>query len=180
MYFIFLINIGYLLWKPNICWTRTRDCAGKVSQIFLATQWLAKIIHSAIVSWISSDWNKTSKLCPLFLVLRTHFSQLGEVNLLYCTELVYQIQGSVSQIKQLKPYITNKLYQHYPLNTYHLTLKSTYSYYSNNILWHHASQYTTSIQTIAMYLPLTIRHLFWDEVLDFLGLGHLYSDLRTL
>ena len=31
----------------------TRALLGKASTIFLATQWLAKIMHSAIVSWTS-------------------------------------------------------------------------------------------------------------------------------
>ena len=37
-------------------WRRRREEVGRVEWIFLATQWLANIIHSAIVSCISRCW----------------------------------------------------------------------------------------------------------------------------
>lgn len=39
-------------WCGGGCW-RNKAWWGKLSQIFLATQWLARIMHSATVSWTS-------------------------------------------------------------------------------------------------------------------------------
>lgn len=51
VYYGFLNNLVliYLLFMM----LHTKAWFGNTSTIFLATQWLAKIIHSAMVSWIS-------------------------------------------------------------------------------------------------------------------------------